>query len=141
MKVAGTRATNAGSIRRPKRSNGASGDGFASALATGDETAASSAAGATGALDMLDGVLSLQEVGDRGGERRRARVRGEQVLQRLEQIRLGLLAGRIPTHQLNELVRALRESRSEFTEPRLVEILDEIELRAAVELAKLDHFI
>ena len=53
---------------------------------------------------------------------------------------MGLLAGRIPTHLLNELVLALRERRPEFTDPRLGEILDEIELRASVELAKLGHY-
>ena len=70
----------------------------------------------------------------------KAHAHGESVLQRLEQIRMGLLAGRIPTQLLNELVRNLRRPRPGFTDPRLGEILDEIELRASVELAKLDHY-
>lgn len=93
-----------------------------------------------GSVDVLDGVLAIQEVGDDGDDRRKANAHGELVLQRLEQIRMGLLAGRIPTHMLNELVQSLRERRPEFTDPRLGEILDEIELRASVELAKLGHY-
>ncbi len=127
-----------GSIRRRKRSKGVSDGGFASELAAGAEPAPQ---GGVGAVDVLDGVLAIQEVGGDGEDRRKANAHGEFVLQRLEQIRMGLLAGRIPTHLLNELVLALRERRPEFTDPRLGEILDEIELRASVELAKLGHYV
>ncbi len=137
MKVAGTGASEVGSIRRQKRSKGVSGGGFASELMAGAESATR---GGVAAVDVLDGVLAIQEVGDEGEHRRKAHAHGELVLQRLEQIRLGLLAGRIPTHQLNELVRALRARPPRFTDPRLGEILDEIELRASVELAKLGHY-
>lgn len=137
MKVAGTRAPNTGSVRNDKRPRSASGGGFASELAANSPTAARAG---VAAVDVLDGVLAGQEVGDNGGERRRARSRGDNLLDRLDQIRVGLLDGRIPRHQLNALVRALGEERPAFADPRLNEILDEIELRAAVELAKLDHY-
>ncbi len=137
MKVAGTGAPKLGSIRPRKRSKGASRDDFASELAVGAEPAP---LGGTSAVDVLDGVLAIQEVGDDRHGRRQARAHGENLLLRLEQIRLGLLAGRIPAHQLNELVRDLRRRRAQFTDPRLGEILDEIELRAAVELAKLGRY-
>ena len=137
MKVAGTGASKLGAIRRQKRSKGVSEGGFASQLATGPESAPQSGAGA---VDVLDGVLSVQEVGDDGGDRRKAKNLGDSVLQRLEQIRMGLLTGRIPRHQLDELVRSLQRPRPEFPDPRLGQILDEIELRASVELAKLGHY-
>ena len=137
MKIAGTGASKLGSIRRQKRSKGVSEGGFASELEGGAEPTPQ---GGVGSVDVLDGVLAIQEVGDDGDDRRKANAHGESVLQRLEQIRMGLLAGRIPTHLLNELVLSLRERRPEFTDPRLGEILDEIELRASVELAKLGHY-
>jgi hypothetical protein len=37
------------------------------------------------------------------------------------------------------LARALRDQRAQIDDPQLIEVLDEIELRAAVELAKLGH--
>jgi hypothetical protein len=137
MKVATTGTRSLGSIRRSKRSTGAAEGGFASERAGGAEPAAP---GAASAVNVLYGVLSVQEVGEKGQGRRDARARGEDVLQRLEQIRLGLLAGRIPERQLSQLVRVLREQRAQFNDPRLGEILDEIELRAAVELAKLGRY-
>lgn len=137
MKVAGTRASNVGSVRKDKRSKGASGSGFASELAAGGAPAAH---GVVAAVDVLDGVLSVQEVGDNGGERRRARSHGENLLNRLDGIRIGLLEGRIPARQLDGLLRALRDARPAIADPRLNEVLDEIELRAAVELAKLDCY-
>ena len=137
MKVAGTGASKLGAIRRQKRSKGVSEGGFASELAAGAEPAPQGGAGTVG---VLDGVLSIQEVGRDGEDRRKAHAHGESLLQRLEQIRMGLLAGRIPTHLLNELVLNLRRPRPGFTDPRLGEILDEIELRASVELAKLGHY-
>lgn len=137
MKVVRTGARNLGSIRRGKPSTGASEGGFASELAAGAEPAA---AGGASAVNVLDGVLAVQEVGEKGQGRRNARARGEDMLQRLEQIRLGLLAGRIPEHQLNQLVQVLRGQRAQFNDPKLSEIIDEIELRAAVELAKLGRY-
>jgi hypothetical protein len=137
MKVAGTGASKLGSIRRQKRSKGVSEGGFASELAAGTEPAPQ---GGVGTVEVLDGVLSIQEVGGEGEDRRKAHAHGGSVLQRLEQIRMGLLAGRKPTQLLNELVRNLRGSRPGFTDPRLGEILDEIELRASVEIGKLGHY-
>ncbi len=60
------------------------------------------------------------------------------MLDRLEEIRVGLLTGSIPRDQLEALDRLVREQRGQVADPRLGEILDEIELRARVELAKLD---
>jgi hypothetical protein len=58
-------------------------------------------------------------------------------LNRLDQIRLGLLRGDLSLIDLQSLVRSLAERRREGGDPRLIAIVDEIELRAKVELAKL----
>ena len=58
-------------------------------------------------------------------------------MERLEQIRLGLLRGNLSRLDLQGLVLRLAERRRETGDPRLIEIVDEIELRAKVELAKL----
>jgi hypothetical protein len=59
------------------------------------------------------------------------------MLDELEQIRLGLLLGAIPRAKLEQLAQLVRARREQVDDPRLMAILDEIELRAAVELAKL----
>jgi hypothetical protein len=59
------------------------------------------------------------------------------MLDRLDEIRLGLLSGAVSKERLVELSRLARARRADVDDPRLVEVLDEIELRAEVELAKL----
>ena len=65
--------------------------------------------------------------------------RGEQLLDMLDQVRDGLLAGGIPRSTLNRLASALGRRQDNFADPRLQSVLDEIELRARVELAKLEQ--
>jgi hypothetical protein len=59
------------------------------------------------------------------------------MLDKLEEIRLGLLLGTIPQSRLEQLAHLVRAQRELVNDPKLTAILDEIELRAAVELAKL----
>ena len=62
---------------------------------------------------------------------------GEGVLDRLDQIRHGLLVGAISKNELAELARTLRAGRQRSDDARLNDIIDEVELRAEVEIAKL----
>ena len=56
----------------------------------------------------------------------------------LEDIRRDLLAGGIPMHRLTELKRQISVQKQFVSDPRLNELIEDIELRAAVELAKLE---
>ena len=112
---------------------------FASAL-TGD-TAGASKTQSTAATRAVEGLLALQEVADAHGGRRRAVARGQNLLDRLDELRLAMLTGVVPRADLMALARLSRESVPFIDDPRLAEILAEIELRAAVELAKLGEAI
>jgi hypothetical protein len=57
----------------------------------------------------------------------------------LDEVRDGLLAGGIPRVTLNRLALAIAKRRESFAEPKLQTVLDEIDLRARVELAKLEQ--
>jgi hypothetical protein len=105
----------------------------------GDHPASSVGGGSP--ISAVDALLALQEVGDSTSEQAnaRARARGQVLLERLDEIRHGLLSGTIPRRTLDELARTAREQKNAATDPQLAEILDEIELRAEVELAKLDY--
>jgi hypothetical protein len=59
------------------------------------------------------------------------------LLDRLDELRLGLLGGRLSMAALERLTLLVAENRGKVDDPRLTQILDEIEVRAAVELAKL----
>ena len=64
---------------------------------------------------------------------------GEELLDRPDQIRHGLLLGEILRHSLRALEAVIIRTREAVTDPRLREILGEIEPRARIELAKLSR--
>ena len=58
---------------------------------------------------------------------------------RIHRLRERDLAGGIPRATLNRLAAAVTRRHDSFADPRLQEVLDQIELRAHVELAKLEQ--
>jgi hypothetical protein len=104
------------------------------------EPAAKVSLSAAAALSAVEGLLSLQEVGDGIGGRRRAVKRGERLLDALDALRHALLDGALPRDQISLLQRLAAETAETTDDPRLQEIIAEIELRAAVELAKLGEY-
>jgi len=121
-----------------RRRAGTGGDGsFARAL-----QGAGQAAVGGGPIGSIDALLSLQEVGDStsGGSGAEQRQRhGQDLLDRLEELRLALLDGRVTTALLRRIDEALALRPPPGSDPRLEALLDEIELRAAVEAAKLER--
>jgi hypothetical protein len=84
-------------------------------------------------------ILALQGVEDSTDSRTRSVRHGEQLLNLLDEVRDGLLAGGIPRATLNRLALAIAKRRESFVDPKLQRVLDEIDLRARVELAKLEQ--
>jgi hypothetical protein len=136
MKVDSNRPVQARAPRRGNSSGGVKQSGFASHLEAPSATAASASVQAGGGVDS---ILVLQEVSDATADSAEGKRRGEELLDRLDQIRHGLLLGEIPRHSLHALEAAVIRTRDAVTDPRLREILSEIELRARVELAKLSR--
>ena len=135
MKVDPTRRVGVSNVKRSGDSKGTSGE-FGRLLSTNSEAATVSGPAAAAPVDSL---LAVQEVDDQGGGgSAKARQRAELMLERLEEIRTGLLLGAIPRSQLVDLARAAQETRENFVDPALGDVLDDIELRARVELAKFD---
>ncbi len=103
----------------------------------GDEgTTVASGPGAA-RLTQVDALLALQEVPDPRQGKSRAQRHANDLLDRLDEIRLGLLTGSIPVHRLQALSARLNSDMQATPDPRLAEVMAEIELRCAVELAKL----
>lgn len=117
-----------------RRSGGLS--DFASQVAsTGGESAP-----ATGAASPLsvNPLFAVQEAADATSGTARAKAQAEAMLDQLDELRMGLLAGRLPRDRLTGLIHLARTSREPNLDSGLNRVLDEIELRAKVELAKLD---
>lgn len=114
----------------------ASGTGFA-VSAPAPHAAAAVGASSVTPIQGIDAILSVQAVDERGHDRKRALRHGEEMLDLLEKVKLGVLSGRIPAASLQALAQTVSR-RNASGDPRLEGLLDEIELRARVELAKLE---
>jgi hypothetical protein len=102
---------------------------------------AGASAGTAGAATLagLDAVLMLQTEADTPQERRRRSVRrGHDLLDGLDRLKAALLGGRVAAQDLRAIAGRLSERGTESGDPRLDGLMAEIELRAAVELAKLE---
>lgn len=118
----------AGSARR------SSGGSFSLPSSSSEGAGRSGSVAASGPLDMLLAVQAEEEPQER--KRRQAR-RGHDLLDGLDTLKAALLAGRVSPAQLENLRQSLAQRRETTDDPRLDEVLAHIELRAAVELAKL----
>ncbi|WP_119678536.1 flagellar assembly protein FliX [Indioceanicola profundi] len=134
MKIEGPGSLRPGQVRKAQKSG--SGGDFRSHIEAEEDGGASRAGGAQSMFGVTP-LFALQEVDDALQGRKKARARAEDILDRLDEIRLGLLSGTIPQERLVELVRIIQARREQVEDPRLQEILDEIDLRAQVEIAKL----
>lgn len=93
----------------------------------------------TGMLAGLDAILTLQGNQDAPQERRRRSVkRGHDLLDGLDRLKAAILGGRVATHELQAIAGRLSEHAESSGDPRLDGLVADIELRAAVELAKLE---
>jgi hypothetical protein len=123
--------------RRGERTKSSESGGFAREL--GGETPAGGPVSGAAGLGSVDALLALQEVPDSLTPDGKARRRAEALLDELDQLRLDLLTGALPQARLERLATLAAVQRERIDDPRLAQVIEEVELRAAVELAKLGH--
>lgn len=136
MRITNTPPTRPTERSKKAGSSSSSGVDFKGFLSGTDEA---SGAHETQAAQGINSFLFLQEVSDEEVHRQKALQHGKTALQALEQLHRDLLLGQIPEATLRKLEQTVSQRRETFPDPRLSAILDEIELRVAVELAKLDR--
>ncbi|HEX3483531.1 MAG TPA: flagellar assembly protein FliX [Micropepsaceae bacterium] len=138
MEIKSTRRLeNATPVRRAGTAAPSGGASFAAEEMAETKTAAPLTG--TSPLSAVDTILALQGVEDSTDSRQRGVKHGEQLLTLLDEVRDGLLTGGIPRSTLNRLALAISKHKEHFVDPKLQGVLDEIDLRARVELAKLEQ--
>ncbi len=137
MKVTGPGTVQSNAIRRVRREGEKGGSAFADHVSGESQDGSVASVGATAPPTPVDALIALQEVPDATTGQRRALMRGASMLDLLDEVRVGLLSGIIPRGRLRSLLDALKDRRESIEDPRLAQLIDEIELRASVELAKL----
>lgn len=133
MKVTGPSAPTTAATSRS--TSAASGFSLSSPGGAAPAAAASASQGPAGVAG-LSALMALQGVETATERRRRAIRRGGGLLDRLDELKLALLSGEAGEGALARLSHGLREARTEDDDPGLTDLLNQIDLRAAVELAK-----
>ncbi len=124
---------------RGKTATRSSDGAFASTLQRTTSSPSANAMGGASAVFSVGSILSVQETLDATAEPAKNKLRrfGNDVLEHLDDLRMGILDGSVSKERLTDLARMLREKREQSDDPRLNAVIDEIELRAEVEIAKL----
>lgn len=107
--------------------------------ANGSERASRTTATAFAA--PLDTLVALQATDQAADRKKRQTRRGRDLLDGLDQLKGALLSGHLVAADLDRLKGTLKARREATDDPRLDDILAHIELRAAVELAKLGRTV
>lgn len=128
--------------QKTSKSKGASGagktNGTFGAMVTGSakETVG---VGQTQSIAAVDALLSVQSADDptEGKTRKRMRERGDDLINKLDDIRHGLLTGTMTVGHVLNIADVVASHREKITDPELTGVLDEIDLRAQIEIAKM----
>lgn len=130
------KAGDLGASSKAKKTSG--GDSFSLYLKETMKPSSSPVGGSAG-ISVSDAIFAAQMVnGEEEREKRRQMLRrGDTLLEKLEEIRDGLLLGYISKDKLIEISRYVRETKINTADEKLAELIGEIELRVEVELAKL----
>ncbi|MCF6199946.1 MAG: flagellar assembly protein FliX [Hyphomicrobiaceae bacterium] len=99
------------------------------------------AAGGLGGVSSVGDISSLLALqGPQVDQRREGAVRqGYDTLDALDALKIDVLSGQVSRHKLLQLTSIIEKQRSDIGDPALKNVLDHIELRARVELAKFEQ--
>ncbi len=133
MRIYGSNAAQqAGSSAGPRRTASA-----AFSLSQTETPKAPTQTAALRTIGGIDALLALQGADDPTERRRRAVRRGGIALDALDELKVSLLSGSLSPSMLMRLKSAATELGDSSGDPRLDALMAEIELRLAVEIAKM----
>lgn len=116
---------------------GAGGAAFSGMLGGADDVSEAKNVSGPMAVGGIDALLSLQDVGNSTEEStKRAKKRALSLLDKLDELKVEILTGRVPQHTLHQLSNMIATQRESVMDPKLAAVLDEVDLRVQVELAK-----
>jgi hypothetical protein len=116
------------------------GAGNTFALSENAQSSASASLATAMPLGTMNALLALQGEIDPKERRRRAVHQGQGMLDALDRLKAQLLAGRVPLSDLKNIVSRLGQRKEASGDTALDYLLEQIELRAQVELAKLGQY-
>ncbi len=137
MKVEGPGSSSGVSKSKKADKAARTGNIFGEFVSSGpQETAATKT---TQSIAMVDSLLAVQGAEDPAARaaRKRVRQRAENVLDELEKLRMAMLGGTLTVGHMIDIADVVASHREKVHDPALTALMDEIDLRAQVELAKM----
>jgi hypothetical protein len=132
MKIEQSKSVLVSNTKKTKKSAGAS-----SPFTIEDGASSVGSAAPVFSLNASDALEALQGVNY--DDSSQDQERGHKVLNLLDGLRHNVLFGQISLSQLREVETLVGQHRGKNLDPQLLEILDEIDLRAKVEIAKYEQ--
>lgn len=137
MKVQGPGGPQGPSKSKNKGKAGESGESFGAYVSAGPQSAAP--AQTTQSIAQLDALLAIQGAEDPASKaaKKRMRERSNTILTELDKIRMAMLGGTLTVGHMIDVADVVASHREKIMDPAMTAIMDEIDLRAQVELAKM----
>lgn len=139
MKITGPGTSRTAGVQKKGKAKSTDAGRFKAHLknAAAEEATAASPVTAAAPIAALDALIGIQEVPTSNEEKRSKNIRrGHDMVAMLEEIHLALLGGGLPEGRLQAMARLVAQERERIDDPALNALLDDIELRLRVELAK-----
>ncbi len=146
MKVSGPGPTGPTQSKKKVGDKNKDGGGQAFEVSSSEESSASETAAPINTMRQIafvDSLLSIQGAEDptQKASRGRMRQRGMGLLDELEKIRDALVLGNLTVGHLINIADVVASHRERIDDVRLTAILDEIDLRAQIEIAKMRYAV
>lgn len=139
MKIEGPKhnASTSGAKKSGKKTASSESD-FEGFMGAGGATEASSAS-APQTIARVDSLLTVQASEDptERAARKRMMDRADDVLGELDQLHAALLQNRVTMGHMIDIADMIAHQKEKITDPKMISLLEEIDLRAQVELAKM----
>lgn len=139
MRIEGTRGGSP--VNKSEKTKKSSGSGGAFGAFLADDTASAQGAAPSMAASSVGALLAAQYEDDDALEKQRRKNmvrRAGHMLDALDEVKRGLVTGGITLSDMNRLKNSLAAKREGVMDPKLLEIMDEVDMRAQIELAKLE---
>lgn len=139
MKVVRTQSGSTSKVKKSGKKSVFKGESFASKLdGLGATVKNAIPAEDISALSGIGSILAAQELSEDqnyGSNKQMIRFATD-ILDRLDEVQRDILSGNLSKDRLIKLAQQLRSKKRDVSDPTLLQIIKDIELRAAVELAK-----
>ena len=140
MKIDGTKSSTDIQKKKDAKKSSSDGGAFKSMMDGAQETTKTVGSAVSSGIASIDALLAAQTTEDPAQEKAKQRMkdRANDILAELDNLKLAMMNGRVTVGHMVSIADVVATHRDQIKDPELSTIMDEIDLRAHVELAKLE---